>query len=153
MRILLSLIALAIVATPRLVMAQDTGETQALRAELQAERTKLVAANLELTETEGAKFWPLYNEYRTEHSKLGDRTITLVEDFARNFDALTDEKAKDLLKQQFKIEDDRLKLRRSYAGKFEKVLPAKKVARYYQIENKLDAAVAYEAARGIPLAQ
>jgi hypothetical protein len=153
MRTLLAFAVVTSLWTPLAAYAQSTGETQALRAELQAERTKLVAANLELTETEGAKFWPLYNEYRTEQSKLGDRTITLVDDFARNFDALTDEKAKDLLKQQFKIEDDRLKLRRSYAGKFEKVLPAKKVARYYQIENKLDAAVAYEAAQSIPLAR
>ncbi len=74
--------------------------------------------------------------------------MALVDDFAKNYDALTDEKAKELLKRQFQIDDDRLKLRRSYAGKFEKVLPAKKVARYYQIENKLDAAVAYEAAQG-----
>ena len=91
--------------------AQDAGETQSVRAELQAERTKLVAANLQLTDAEAAKFWPLYNEYRAEHSKLGDRSLALVEDFAKNYDALSDEKAKDLLKRQFEIEDDRLKLR------------------------------------------
>ena len=153
MRTLLALAVVTSLWTPLAAYAQNTGETQALRAELQAERTKLVAANLELTESEGAKFWPLYNEYRVEQSKLGDRTMALVDDFAKNYDALTDEKAKELLKRQLQIDDDRVKLRRSYAGKFEKVLPAKKVARYYQIENKLDAAVAYEAAQGIPLAQ
>ena len=153
MRTLFALAVVTLMWTPLPANAQNSGETESIRADLQAERTKLVAANLELTDAEGAKFWPLYNEYRAQHSKMGDRAIALVDDFAKNYDALTDEKAKELLKGQFEIENDRLKLKRSYAGKFEKVLPAKKVARYYQIENKLDAAVAYEAAQSIPLAR
>ena len=153
MRTLFALAVVTLMWTPLPANAQSSGETESIRADLQAERTKLVAANLELTDAEGAKFWPLYNEYRAQHSKMGDRAIALVDDFAKNYDALSDEKAKELLKRQFEIENDRLKLKRSYAGKFEKVLPAKKVARYYQIENKLDAAVAYEAAQSIPLAK
>ena len=153
MRTLLSLTALILLSMPIPAQAQDAGETQSVRADLQAERTKLVAANLQLTEPEAAKFWPLYNEYRAEHTKLGDRSIALVEDFAQNYESLSDAKAKDLLKRQFEIDNDRVKLQRSYAGKFEKVLPPKKVARYYQIERKLDAAVMFEAAQSIPLAK
>jgi enoyl-CoA hydratase/carnithine racemase len=153
MRTLLALAVVTLLWTPLPASAQSSGETQSLRADLQAERTKLVAANLQLTDAEGAKFWPLYNEYRAQNSKLGDRAIALIDDFAKNYEALSDEKARELLKRQFEIENDRLKLKRSYSGKFEKVLPAKKVARYYQIENKLDAAVAYEAAQSIPLAR
>jgi len=153
MRALPSLVALATLAMSLPAHAQDAAETQAARADIQAERTKIVAANLQLTEPEAAKFWPLYNEYRTKHSQLGDRAIALINDFAANYDALTDEKAKDLLKRQLDLDDDRLKLQRSYAGKFDKVLPPKKVARYYQIERKLDAMVAYEAAKSIPLAR
>ena len=74
MRTLLALAVVTLLWTPRPAIAQSSGETQSLRAELQAERTKLVAANLQLTDAEGAKFWPLYNEYRAQHSKLGDRT-------------------------------------------------------------------------------
>ena len=153
MRCLAVLVALATLALHLPAHAQDPAETQSLRADLQAERTKLVAANLQLTEAEAAKFWPLYNEYRGKHSQLGDRAIALIDDFAANYETLSDEKAKDLLKRQLEFEDDRLKLQRSYVGKFEKVVPPKKVARYYQIERKLDAAVAYEAAQSIPLAR
>jgi enoyl-CoA hydratase/carnithine racemase len=153
MRALPALVALATLAMRLPAHAQDAGQTQSVRADLQAERTKLVAANLQLTEPEAAKFWPLYNEYRVKHSQLDDRAIALVDDFAANYESLSDEKAKDLLKRQLELEDDRLKLRRSYVGKFEKVVPPKKVARYYQIERKLDAAVAYEAAKSIPLAR
>jgi hypothetical protein len=130
---------------------QETGEIQAARADIQTTRTKLVAANLPLTEEEGTKFWPLYNEYRGEVSKLDDRAIALLKDYAANYKTMTDEKAKDLLKQQMEIDQDRLKLKKSYLGKFEKILPEKKVARYFQIERKLDASVQYEAAKAIPL--
>jgi hypothetical protein len=75
----------------------------------------------------------------------------LIKDFAASYDSMSDEKASDLLKQQMAIDEDRLKLKKSYLGKFEKVLPQKKVARYYQIERKLDASVQYEAAKAIPL--
>jgi hypothetical protein len=153
MRSLSLLIVLATLVMRLPAEAQNPGETQSIRADLQAERTKVVAANLQLTEAEAAKFWPLYNEYRVKHSQIGDRAITLLNDFAAHYDALSDEKAKDLLKQQLDIDEDRLKLQRSYVGKFEKTVPPKKVARFYQIERKLDAMVAYEAAQSIPLAQ
>jgi Spy/CpxP family protein refolding chaperone len=153
MRTLLALVALATLVVHPPAHAQDPGETQSARADLQAERTKVVADNLQLTEAEAAKFWPLYNEYRAKHSKIGDQAIALINDFAANYDALSDEKAKDLVKRQLDIDEDRLKLQRSYLGKLEKAIPPKKVARFYQIERKLDAMVTFEAARSIPLAQ
>jgi hypothetical protein len=144
---LLALIAL--IHLPALA-AQANGDVQSARADIQAERTKIVAENLPLTEAEGQKFWPLYNEYRGRWSTLDDRALALVKDYAANYNAMSDEKARQLLEEQLKIEDDRLKLRRSYLGKFEKVLPWKKTARYYQIERKMDAAIASEAAEAIP---
>ena len=93
---------------------QETGEVQSARADIHAARTKLVAANLPLTEEEGAKFWPLYNQYRGDVSKLNDRSLALIKDFAASYDSMSDEKASDLLKQQMAIDEDRLKLKKSY---------------------------------------
>jgi Spy/CpxP family protein refolding chaperone len=149
--ILLAVLTLSAASKP--LLAQDTGDTQAARAELQADRTKLVAANLQLTDAEAAKFWPLYEEYRGKQNRLDDKALAMIEDYAKNYDNLSDEKAKELIKASLDLEKDRSDLRRSYLGKFEKVLPWKKVARYYQIERKLDAAVQYEGAQAIPLAK
>jgi hypothetical protein len=152
MRTIAVLAWITIVHVPAL-FSQSTdvqADVQTTRADLQAQRTQLVAENLPLTEAEGQKFWPLYNEYRAKWSKLDDRAITLVTDYANSYDTMTDEKAKDLLKEQLSIEEDRLKLRRSYLGKFEKILPWKKTARYYQIERKMDAAIAGETAAIVP---
>jgi Asp-tRNA(Asn)/Glu-tRNA(Gln) amidotransferase A subunit family amidase len=151
MRTVALLAWIAIVHVPSLTAQSDVqADVQTARADLQAQRTQLVAENLPLTEAEGQKFWPLYNEYRGKWSKLDDRAVALVQDYAANYEAMSDEKAKELLKQQLSIEEDRLKLRRSYLGKFEKVLPWKKTARYYQIERKLDAAIASETASMVP---
>jgi hypothetical protein len=149
MRTLVLLACIAFVRTPALT-AQDNAQVQSARAELQADRTKIVADNLPLTEAEAQKFWPLYNEYRGRWSKLDDRALALVKDYAANYDAMSDQKARKLIGEQLDIEEERLKLRRSYLGKFEKVLPGKKTARYYQIERKMDAVVANETASLIP---
>jgi hypothetical protein len=153
MRTLPLLVSLVLFAASTPAGAQDAAGAQAARADLQAERTKLVAANLQLTDAEAGKFWPLYEEYRGKQNRLDDRAIALVEDFANHYDNLSDDKAKELIQRQLEIEKDRLKLRRDYFGKFEKVIPPKKVARYYQIERKMDATIAFEAAKAIPLAQ
>ncbi|HEV7364500.1 MAG TPA: hypothetical protein VGN76_01505 [Gemmatimonadales bacterium] len=149
MRTLALLASIALVHAPALT-AQGNNDVPSARADLQAKRTAIVADNLPLTEAEAQKFWPLYNEYRAQWSKLDDRALALVQDYAANYDAMTDDKAQQLLKQQLGIEEDRLKLKKSYLGKFEKVLPWKKTARYYQIERKMDAAVANETASVIP---
>jgi len=51
------------------------------------------------------------------------------------------------------IETAEVALKKSYIPKLEKVLPEVKVARYYQIENKIRALVKYELAGKIPLAK
>ena len=66
---------------------------------------------------------------------------------------MPDDTAKKLLNEVLAIEGAELDMRKSYVPKFEKVLPAAKVARYYQIENKIRAAVRYELAEGIPLVE
>ncbi len=66
---------------------------------------------------------------------------------------MPDETAKKLLNEVLAIEGAEVDMRKSYVPKFEKVLPAAKVARYYQVENKIRAAIKYELAEGIPLVQ
>jgi hypothetical protein len=133
--------------------AQQEGDVQAERAQIQAERTKLVADNLPLTEAEGKAFWPLYNRYRDEMRQVNDRTVALIDAYAKHYDALTDREADTYLKEMHDVQSAQVNLKRSYVGKFRKILPPKKVARYFQIENKMDAIVAYELSQVVPLAE
>jgi len=133
--------------------AQAIEEIQLTRAAIQAERQVIVSIAMDLSPEEMQGFWPLYREYRLEMIKVGDRMVTLITTYADNYQDLTDEVADKLLNEFVSIEKERARLKAKYVPKFKKVLPAKKVARFYQIENKLDVAILAELAEEIPLAR
>lgn len=135
------------------VYAQDkpADTNQLVREKIQADKKLLVAENMELTEAEAKAFWPVYESYQKDIGKMVDRTQKLIEDYAANYKTMTDPTAKKLLDDMIAIENDRLKLKKDYLPKFRKVLSDKKVARYYQLENKIFAVVSYEMAKVIPL--
>jgi opacity protein-like surface antigen len=124
-----------------------------VRDAIRAEKKVLVAENMGLTETEAAAFWPVYEEYQTEMKVIGDRMVKLIENYGTTHKVMTDDTAGKLLKEMLAIQADRVKLQEKYLPKFQKVLPMTKVARYYQIENKVRAVVEYDIASQIPLAE
>jgi len=126
---------------------------QLLREKIHADKKLVVGTNMNLTEKEAKLFWPVYESYQKDLNKLNDRTVKLIHEYAVNMDKMTDDMAKKLLTDSMAIEKDRQNLRQSYLPKFEKVLPLKKVMRYYQLENKIAAVVNYEVAKEIPLVE
>jgi hypothetical protein len=139
------------------VVAQDkpADNMQILRDKIKADKKLLVSANMELTESEAKGFWPVYEEYQKTLSKINQRIGKLVESYAADYRAktLTDEKAQKLIDELMAIDKAEGKLNTSCVAKLGKVLPAKKVARYLQIENKIRAALKYELAANIPVVQ
>jgi hypothetical protein len=128
---------------------------QILRDKVRADKKLLVATNMELTESEATGFWPIYEQYQKDLQKINRRLADLVEGYAADFrsKSLTDDKAKKLIDESVGIELAEAKLKSEYAPKLGKVLPAKKVARYLQIENKIRAVVKYDLASGVPPVQ
>lgn len=143
----------ALGAMPALAQDKPADNMQIVRQKVQADKKLLVAANMELTESEAKVFWPVYEEYQNELFLLRTRTAKLIKDYAKAFNEMSDEKAKRLLDESITIDSLGLKLRKAYLPKFRQVLPEKKAARYFQIENKIQAALYYDLARGIPLVQ
>jgi hypothetical protein len=122
-------------------------------AKIRADKKLLVAENLQLTEAEAKGFWPVYGRYQDELFLLRARTAKLITDYAAGYDQMSNDTAKKLLDEYMTIEALGLKLRQAYLPKFRAVLPEVKVVRYYQIENKIHAALVYELAAKIPLAK
>jgi hypothetical protein len=133
--------------------AQDKSadNMEIVKEKVRTDKKLFIATNMELTESEANAFWPVYEAYQAELSKLRDRDSNLIEEFAANFGTMSDDVAKNLLDDFLSIDSEYLKLRQSYLAKFRAVLPNTKVARYYQLENKIDAVLEYEQARRIPL--
>jgi hypothetical protein len=144
---------LALFLLPVHTMAADEDDTQELAREaIQANKKLVVAANMNLNTNEKEGFWAVYEDYQKDLGKILERTVALIEDFAVNFEDLSEKKATDLLNSYLKIEADTVKLKKSYLSKFQKVLPPQKVVRYYQIENKIEAIIDYDLVDKIPLA-
>jgi hypothetical protein len=139
------------------VLSQDKAadNMQILRDKVKADKKLLVAANMELTESEAKGFWPVYEEYQKDLTSINERIGKLIESYAADYRAntLTDEKAKTMVDELVAIQHIDGALQESYAPKLSKVLPPKKVARYLQIESKIRAVVKYELAKEVPLVQ
>ena len=126
---------------------------QILLDKVKADKKLVVAANMDLNEAEAKAFWPIYDAYQKELQAINDRlgkTILAYAD-AYNKKALTDDLAKQLTNEALGIDQDELTLRKTYTARLNGVLPAMKVARYIQIENKIRAAIRCDLATGIPL--
>jgi len=133
--------------------AQDkpADNMQIVKEKIRSDKKLLIATNMQLTESEANAFWSIYESYQAELGKLRDREIKLIEKFAASYETMSDDAAKNLLDDSLSIDLDHQKLRQSYLAKFRGVLSDTKVARYYQLESKIDAVLEYEMARRIPL--
>jgi hypothetical protein len=115
------------------------------------DRRQIVKANMLLTESEAKTFWPLYDEYRGKMHEVGDREVKMLSDFAANINKMSEDEAERLTKEVLSIGEERREVKEDYVGKMSKVLSARTVARFFQIDNKLDAIAAAEAATRVPL--
>ncbi|MCU0561120.1 MAG: hypothetical protein MUD16_13130 [Desulfobacterales bacterium] len=118
---------------------------------IRADKKLFVAENMQLSDAEAKAFWPVYQAYQDELFLLRQRTGKLIQDYADAYASMSEAAAKKLLEESLAIEEAGLKLRQAYLPKFRKALPEVKVARYFQIENKIQAALYYGLAAEIPL--
>ena len=125
---------------------------QMLRQEVGKDRREIVKANMLLTNSEAGRFWPLYDQYRTEIHKVGDRRLKVITDYAANRDSMSEEEANRLAREWLDAEKERVGIKEDYLKKFQKEgLSARTTARFFQIDQKLDAAVDAALAARIPL--
>lgn len=144
-------VAVVVVAVPTVAQNQQADTMQLVRDKVHADKKLFIAEHMQLTESEAKPFWPVYEAYQKEFSKLNDRMIKLIKEYANNYQTMSDQTAKRLMDEYLAIEAARLKIRQAYVPRFRKVLRERQVARYYQLENKVQAAVSYELAAEIPL--
>lgn len=120
-------------------------------ARLNLDRKHLVAQSLPLTAAEAEKFWPLYERFQREITVLTEKRRALIAEFGENYDDMSDAAARKLTLDRLELGEVRCRLLRAYLPRFEKVLPPRKLARYYQIEGKIAASVEAGIAEELPL--
>ena len=152
---LLPLAALLAIAGAGAASAQGTvnmtDQDQLLISQIQTDKRAVVLKTMNLTDAQVKVFTPIYDQYQAEMKKLLQRNSDLVNKYAATYETMSDADAKKLLDEAFKLRIDRTETLRKYARKMEKVLPATKVLRFVQIENKLTTLLDWQAAQLIPL--
>ena len=134
------------------VNAQDAkSQLELTRSALQTMKQDVVSQVMGLTDDQSTKFWPLYKEYQVAKAGLNDKSIKLIEDYAKVYESITDDQAKTMLQEYQAIQKQQLSLENKYIKKFEKELPGKLVAKYFQTKHKLDAIMRYDLAGSLPL--
>ena len=148
--ILLLWITIPVVA-PAVAGEADEASLDILATTIQANKKALVAVNMGLEDNEAKAFWPVYDRYQSELAGVRKRFAKLVEEYTMNFATMSDDKARQIVEDYLAIERDRTQVRQKYLGSIAKTLPGRKVARFYQIENKIDAILRYQLAQDIPV--
>ena len=160
--VMLAVVALALLMNSGILLAEGQGPTkeaaldqdiQMLRKDLRSDKKQIVAASMQLTEAEAVKFWPVYDKYTLETTKINDTRVALLKEYAKNVDTLTDAQAQSLTKKLLGVDDAVTKLRIKYVPFFNKVIPVKKTARFMQIDRRLGLLLDVQLASVVPLVQ
>jgi hypothetical protein len=108
-----------------------------LRSDLRSQKVAIVAEMMDFTEQEDVKFWPIYREYEVELAKINDDRIALIQEYAKNYEQLTDAVADRIARGALDLEARRSALKLKYYDRLKTALTAKTAARFLQVENQL----------------
>jgi len=122
-----------------------------LRRDLRTDKKKLIALNLPLTETEATKFWPVYDQYTGEMSKVYDEFYSIIKEYAANQKTLTDAQASSMINRWAAIQVEQAQTRQKYIPLVEKVIPSRKAALFFQVDRRLYELMDLQVASQIPL--
>ena len=158
---MITMLAFGILLSCAPMPAQTTASTptvsdqdiQLLRKDLRSVKKQIVAANVELTDVEAQKFWPVYDEYTAEAAKVNDAKVSIIKDYAANYENFTDAQADDLIKRWAAADQSAMQLRMKYLPLFQKVLSGKKAARFFQIDRRIAVLTDLQLASNIPLVE
>jgi Spy/CpxP family protein refolding chaperone len=155
-KILIAFAAVAALGAAEATLAQATNtrdDTELLISQIQTDKRAIVLSTLQLTDPQVQAFTPIYDEYQREMKELMTRGSEIINKFAANYGAMTDDAAKDIMKDFFKVRDDRNAILEKYSKRMQKALPPTKVLQWLQVENKLNALLDVEAAASIPISR
>jgi Spy/CpxP family protein refolding chaperone len=128
-------------------------DIQLLRQNVRSQKKQLIAANLTLTDAEATKFWPVYDQYAAEMTKIADQRYALIKEYAQNFGSLTDDQALSLINRSLALDEAVEQLRIKYVPIINKVLAGKKTATFFQMDRRITALIDLQLASQIPLVQ
>lgn len=124
-----------------------------LRKDIRSLKKQLIAANLTLSDNEAAKFWPVYDQYSAELSKINDSRTALIKEYGDAYGSLTDEQADSLIRRWLDTNIAASELRRKYVSILRKVLDGRKAATFFQLDRRISMMIDLQLTSQLPLVQ
>jgi hypothetical protein len=122
-----------------------------LRKDVRSQKRQLIASNLQLSDQEAEKFWPLYDQYTADLVKINDAKYSSIKEFAASYSTLSDEQATRLVREMLGVDQAVAELRLRYIPIFNNVIPGKKTAVFFQLDRRLVALIDLQLASQIPM--
>lgn len=111
---------------------------EVVRANMQADRATMITQSMNFSDKEGAAFWPIYRKYEYERSMVGDRRVAVIKAYAAKYSTLSDAEAKGMAERMFDCDARLAALKKKYFKQFNAVLPALTLAKFFQLEHRMD---------------
>ena len=106
-----------------------------LRSDVRQQKAE-VGAVMQLSAADAAKFWPIYAEYDAELTRLNDLRVANIQEYARTYDQMTDEKADELIQKALAYRKQRPELLAKYYERVKQALGPTTAARFIQVEDQ-----------------
>ena len=127
-------------------------DIQLLRQDLRAQKQKLIAQNLPMTETEAVKFWAVYNRYGDELRQINGEKYRLITEYAEQWPAMTNDQALIYIRRWLEVDQQVQQLRLKYVPEVSQVLPGKKAATFFQLDRRINMMIDIQLSSQLPLA-
>ena len=128
-------------------------DLEALRAELRATRKQIIAQNLTLTPEESTRFWPVYDRYQADLTKIKDDQYRLIAEYANTYGSYDDAKARDFIERWLDLDMKTTALRASYVPMVGEVLPGVKATTFFQMDRRVSMMIDQRIASMLPVLQ
>jgi hypothetical protein len=157
-----ALLAVPLWATPVALTQDESSNTREqnfrayamlLRADLKTQRKEIITELMQFDDEDAAKFWPLFEQYDAELSKIGDGRMELIVEYARNYENLTNDQADSLMSKAFELEVQRAQLKKKYFDRMKEALSATQATRFFLVENQIQHIIDLQISSGLPVAK
>ena len=121
------------------------------RKDVRSQKKQIIASNLQLTDQEAVKFWPLYDQYTADLVKINDAKYAAIKEYAASYSSMTDDQAMDLVRKMLDVDRSVAELRLRYTPMFNNVIPGRKTAVFFQLDRRLVMLIDLQLASQIPM--
>jgi len=124
-----------------------------LRSDVKTSKSQIMGEVMQLNTDQATKFWPIYKDFETQYSHLGDQIVAVVTKYSQEWDNMTDAIADQLGQQVLSIEKQRNTLKQEYYDRVKQGLGGIVAMRFLQVENQLERIVDLQIAASLPIVE